>query len=244
MKGRFPEYFWGILTLALATVVAAFVIGASVRQIRGSQDVITVTGSARRPIRSDFVVWRGAVASQKPTMQDAYKDVKRYTERVQAYLRTAGIPDSAITYPAIDNEQIPEFLSSGQPSGRIAAYRLQQRFEVRSGQVDRIATLARQSSELITEGVPLTSSSPEFLYTKLAEVRVDMLAEATTDAKTRATRIAEAAGSKVRILRSARMGVFQITARNSTEVSDYGIYDPSSLEKDITAVVSLSFALD
>ncbi len=154
MNRRFPEYFWGILTLALATVVAAFVIGSALRQFRGSQDVITVTGSARRPIRSDFVVWRCAVASQQPTMQTAYQDVQRYSERVRAYLRDAGIPDSVITQPALDTEQIPEFLSSGQPSGRIAAYRLQQRFEVRSNQVDPIATLARKSSELITEGIP------------------------------------------------------------------------------------------
>jgi uncharacterized protein len=145
---------------------------------------------------------------------------------------------------SLDNEQIAEILSSGQPSGRIAAYRLTQRFEVRSSHVDSLVALSRQADELITEGVPLTSSPLEFLFTRIADLRVEMLAEAAKDARIRAQKIAESSGSHIGPVRSARMGVFQVTPRNSTEVSDYGIYDTSSMEKDITAVVSLSFALE
>lgn len=85
--------------------------------------------------------------------------------------------------------------------------------------------------------------SPEYLYTRLADIRVAMLGEATRDARERAAVIATAAGSEIGAVRSARMGVFQITPRHSTEVSDYGINDVSSLEKDITAVVRVTFAV-
>jgi uncharacterized protein len=44
-------------------------------------------------------------------------------------------------------------------------------------------------------------------------------------------------------VRSARLGAYQVTPRNSTEVSDYGINDTSSREKDVTAVVSVTFAV-
>jgi hypothetical protein len=40
------------------------------------------------------------------------------------------------------------------------------------------------------------------------------------------------------------MGVLQITAAYSTEVSDMGISDTSSIDKDMTAVVNVSFAVD
>ena len=71
-----------------------------------------------------------------------------------------------------------------------------------------------------------------------------MVAEATKDAKARAEAIAGSTGNRIGSVQSAQTGVFQITSRNSTEVSNSGIYDTSSLEKDITAVVSVKFAMD
>ena len=44
-------------------------------------------------------------------------------------------------------------------------------------------------------------------------------------------------------MRSSSLGVYQITPRNSTDVSDYGVNDTSSRLKDVTAVVSATFAV-
>lgn len=234
--------FLGVIIIPLTIIIASFVLGGAIQNIKRGNDTVTVTGSARRPIRSDFIVWRGSVSGQQATMQAAYQDVKKYTDRVKAYLKAQKVPESAITYPAMETEQIEEWTERGR-TGKVLAYRLTQRFEIRSNQVDSIAAISQKAAELINEGIPIVSYSPEFLFTKLADLRVEMLAEATKDAHNRAKTIAESANCKIGAVRNARMGVFQITARNSTEVSDYGIYDTSSLEKDITAVVSLSFSV-
>jgi uncharacterized protein len=233
---------WSTVAISVAVVVSAAILGGAIQNIRRGNDTVTVTGSARRPIRSDFVVWRGSVSSQQTTMQAAYQDVRRYADRVKAYLKDHRVPDANVIFPAVETEQIEEWNERGR-TGKILAYRLTQRFEVRSDQVDSITALSRQAAELINDGIPMMSNSPEYLFTKLADLRVEMLAEAAKDAKNRAKTIAEASDCKIGAVRNARMGVFQITARNSTEVSDYGIYDTSSLEKDITAVVSLSFSV-
>jgi uncharacterized protein len=60
----------------------------------------------------------------------------------------------------------------------------------------------------------------------------------------RAQQVASSTGSSIGSVRQARMGVMQITAADSNEVSDAGINDTSSLEKDITAVVNIGFAVD
>jgi hypothetical protein len=70
-----------------------------------------------------------------------------------------------------------------------------------------------------------------------------MVAAATKDAKARAEAIAQSTDTEVGTVRAAKTGVFQITSRNSTDVSDYGIYDTSSVDKDITAVVSVTFSI-
>jgi uncharacterized protein len=83
---------------------------------------------------------------------------------------------------------------------------------------------------------------PMYFYTKIADLKIDMLALATKDARNRAGKIAENAGSKLGELKSAKMGVFQITPINSNEVSDYGINDTSSIEKEIMSVVNCVFS--
>ncbi|MGH8472743.1 MAG: SIMPL domain-containing protein, partial [Gammaproteobacteria bacterium] len=91
--------------------------------------------------------------------------------------------------------------------------------------------------------VALSSQPPEYLYTKLADLRVALIEDATRDAKARAEAIAKSTGSSVGTVRQARIGVFQITPRFSTEISDYGMNDVSAVEKEVTAVVHVTFAL-
>jgi hypothetical protein len=116
--------------------------------------------------------------------------------------------------------------------------------EIRSTDVDGITRISREATELINQGIALESMAPEYLYTKIQEAKVEMLAAAARDAKLRAEQIAEATESEIGAVRAARMGVLQITPAYSVEVSDYGINDTSSLEKDITAVVSMEFEID
>ncbi len=71
-----------------------------------------------------------------------------------------------------------------------------------------------------------------------------MLAEATKNAKQRAENMVHATGNLIGTMRSARMGVFQITPVTSTDVSDYGENDTSALEKTVMAVVSVTFSIE
>ncbi|MHB9057155.1 MAG: SIMPL domain-containing protein, partial [Paludibacteraceae bacterium] len=107
--------------------------------------------------------------------------------------------------------------------------------------IDKITEISRSITELINKGVPFQSNAPQYLYTKIADLKIEMLAAATKDATNRAQMIAENAGSKLGGLKSASMGVFQITRQYSNDVTDYGINDTTSLEKEITAVVNCQF---
>jgi hypothetical protein len=241
---RFPQLFAGLTVLSLSLVVSSLVAANAIRGFQQARNALVVTGSAKRPIRSDYIIWRLSVSSQQPTAKAAYQELKRQTERVQAYLKGKQIPDEAITLSAVETTTIPEVTASGRETGQILAYRLSQRFEIRSNNVEQYTKLSQQSTELLDEGINLVSEAPQYLYTQLSKLRIEMVAEATKDAKARAEAIARSTGNRVGALRSAETGVFQITSRHSTEVSDYGTYDTSSLEKDITAVVSVKFSLD
>lgn len=244
MPERFPQLFWGMIALAGGLVVASALTAGAVKNIRRADDEIQVTGSARRPIRSDYVVWRISASASGATLQEASAALGGHTQAILSFLRQNSVPDSVLTMHAVDAQPVYRMLENGAATGEIVGYRLTQGFDLRSADVNGITALTRRANALINQGVPLVSPPPEYLYTKLAEVRTQMLADATEDARGRAEAIARSVGSEIGGVRSARMGVFQITPRNSTEVSDYGINDTSSLEKDITAVVRVSFAVD
>ncbi|MDD4995997.1 MAG: SIMPL domain-containing protein, partial [Patescibacteria group bacterium] len=78
-------------------------------------------------------------------------------------------------------------------------------------------------------------------YTKLPELRISLLAEAIKDAKARAEKIAESSGKRIDVIKSASIGVVQVLPVNSVEISDYGAYDTSSIEKEVMVTVKASF---
>ena len=243
MEDRRSPLLIGLVALALGLALGLFFVAQSLKDIRRGNEEVTVTGSARRAIRSDFVVWRVSVAVQSPSLTSASQELSRSAARVQSFLRTEGIADSLVTVKPIESSAIMETLPDGRETGQILAQRLSQSFEVRSPDVDGITRVSQRAGSLIAEGVPLTAPSPEYLYTKLSEIRIALLEDATKDAKLRAEAIAKSTGVTIGAVRDARMGVFQITPRFSTEISDYGVNDVSSIDKDVTAVVRATFVI-
>ena len=229
--------------LALGLVGAAGMLGAYAMGFANSRATITVTGSAKKSIRADLAVWRGSFNAQSPRIEDAYADLEASAKRVRTYLVGKGFADTTLVFSQVSTQTLFTRSANGMETGQIEGYRLMQTVEVRSKDVGRIETLAREATQLIRQGVRFESYPPEYLVTGLADLKVEMLAAATRDAKARAAEMAKNAGSSIGRLRAARMGVFQVTPSNSTMVTDYGINDTSALEKDITSVVSVSFEI-
>ncbi len=96
---------------------------------------------------------------------------------------------------------------------------------------------------LLERGIGVSAGSLQYVSTELTEAKLDALAAATEDARRRAEILVKGLGGKLGPMRSTSLGVYQITPRDSTDVSDYGINDTSSREKDVNAVVTATFAV-
>jgi len=236
--------FRAAIVMAIGIIIATMIGGRFFVQGKRDDQTITVTGSARERIRSDLVIWRAGVSHQAPVLADAYRSLSESVPKVKAYLVSKGIPENEITVSAISSHTLHGKTIEGQETAEITGYSLRQELEVRSNDVDKIAQIAREATELINQGILIESMAPEYHYTKLGDLKIKMLAAAAKDAKERAQKIAESTDSSVGAVRTARMGVLQITPADSNEVSDSGMNDTSSLEKDITAVVNIGFAVN
>ena len=233
------------LCIAGATIVSTIILSQGLLKIKKfSGEVIQVTGSAEKKITSDYIVWQAEFSRRAPQLKAAYKMLQADLEKVKKYLFSKGIKESELTISPVNTSILYKKNEKGRDTNEIEAYLLSQKIEVKSHEVKKVDEVSRQSTELINQDIQLISEAPQYFYTKLAQLKVEMLARATENAKQRAISMAKSTGNKIGAIRSARMGVFQITPVTSTDVSWYGENDTSSLEKKVMAVVSATFAIE
>lgn len=244
MNGERNYWFNGGLALAIGIVLASLIFGWFFAKSRKGDEAITVTGSAKRRITSDLVLWSAGVSSEGPQLSDAYRQLSESVPRIKEYLLSKGIPEAQMTVSSISTTPQKRRDADGNETAEITGYTLSQQIEVRSNDVQKISQVAREATELINQGILIESNPPRFYYTAIGDLKIEMLGEAAKDAKERALKIAASTGDSIGSVKSAKMGVLQITAADSTDVSDYGVYDTTTIEKDMTAVVNVSFAIN
>jgi len=133
-------------------------------------------------------------------------------------------------------------LKSGTEKKVSKGYSAVQVISVRSENIPIVEKASRQITSLLEQGVFVSSSSPRYYYTRLGELKLEMLSEAAKDARGRAENILRSAGNtSVGKLVYADMGVININAANSTGTSDEGNNDTTSYEKDIITIVHAEY---
>ncbi len=239
------RFAWLIaLIFSLGLVGASAIATYGLIRTRTQPNIITVTGSAKKQIKSDYVTWKAYFSRQSQTLPEAYNQLQEDLAKVKEYLLSKGLKEEDFSTSSISTYVNYVWLPNGIMSSNVESYRLSQEIDVRSFDIDLVTDISRESTKLIQDGVQLQSMPPMYFYTKIADLKIDMLALATQDARNRAEKIAENAGSKLGKMKTGKMGVFQITPINSNEVSDYGINDTSSIEKEIMSVVNCTFSAD
>lgn len=232
------------LFLAAGLVLSSMLATAAWIKVRNSQ-FITVKGSTRRNVTSDLIVWQGSFEVQAPALLDAQRKLQSDREEVKNFLLSQGVTNAV--FQPISIEKIEAEVSNNEANGehisgqRTVGYKLTQKVRVESPDVDRLAKL--DPTPLVGGGVLFTADPPQFLYTKVAEEKIEMLADATKDARARAEQIAEQGGRGIENLHDAEMGVFQITPLHDSGTSGEGESDTTSQDKTITAVVTATFML-
>lgn len=243
MNSKNITYIIIALILGASLTISSAFLSKGLINLRSNQNTILVTGSAKKQIKSDLVKWTGNFSTQSKDLKEAYKTLQESHEKVKNYFLSKGLSEKDFIFSSISTITNYEVLPNGVYSTKVDSYRLVQSIQITSSDVDKITELSRQSTELINLGIQFESLPPQYYYTKIANLKVDMLGLATKDAMNRASQIANSTGIKIGNLRSAKMGVFQITPLYSTEVADYGINDTSSVDKEITAIVNCEFEI-
>ena len=233
---------------ALAFIIAAALLGNAVKNRNKFENTVSVTGLGYKTFTSDLISWSGSFSKNSFELKTAYDALAVDRKVIYDYLKSKGVKENEMVFSAVDiQKQFRSFTDSNgtYQQGEFAGYNLTQSVSIQSKEVGKIESIARNITEIINRGIEFTSSSPQYFYTKLSDVKQEMIANATKDAKERAEKIAENAGSDLGNLKKASMGVIQITAPNSNVGYSYGgTCNAASMAIEATITIKLEYEVD
>ena len=125
----------------------------------------------------------------------------------------------------------------------LESYNLSQPIEIVSNDVNKIKEISLDIQNLLEKNIDININQTSYFYSKLSDLKVELLELATIDSMQRASAMLKATNNKVGKIQSVKMGVFQITEVDSTNVSDMGINDTSTIDKKVTAVANVVFKI-
>lgn len=227
------------LIIGLSVIISADLIAKTFLEVRKLDNVITVSGSAKQKVSADSARWTGnfSRSAAKDNLGAGYSQMKTDEKAISDFLIEQGLKDKFEISPVFMNE-----IYKTDPNAP-KEYNLIQNVEIKSDDVNKMKELAKNSDVLAGKGIIFSANSVEYYYSKLPELRISLLPEAIKDAKKRAEIIALSSDKNVDTVKSVTMGVVQVMSAGAVEISDYGSYDTSGIEKEVMITVKTTFSL-
>lgn len=243
------------LIIGSAIVLTAFILGKSFVNRNKNLDSISVIGLGSKDFVSDEILWSGSFATASEDIKTAYNKIISDQKIVSDFFISKGFRNNEFSFGAvnfkkrfrevktegINSEMHFEQVFDGYEATQTIAFSAKKNREL----MKRIEQVSSKTSELINSGIELTSNSIQYTYSDLPSLKQSLIENATKDANERASKIVNTADGSLGKLKSASMGVFQITGQGSTEEDSYGgNNDTYSKNKTARITVRLEYELN
>ena len=201
----------------LGLTVSGYLLGRAAIEFREYERTVTVKGLSEREYPSDIVIWPIQFIAADNDLEALYASVEASTDQIREFLQNSGISpdDISSSSPAITDKSAQQYGNSARPEFRYSAL---QTVTVYSKDVEAVRAVMGSLSELGKKGIVLTGGNyqaqTEYLFTRLNEVKPDMIEEATRKARDVAGKFAADSRSRLGKIRNARQGQFSIAPRD------------------------------
>lgn len=245
------------LIIGLAIVITAFILGRAFKSRNANLDTISVIGLGTKDFVSDEILWTGSFAANSFDIKTAYGKITADQKIVSAFFISKGFSASEFSFGAVNfQKKFKEIRTESAENsyqnkvetifdGYEATQTISFSAKKNPSVMKRIEDVSSKTSELINSGIELTSNSIQYTFSDLPSLKQSLIENATKDANERATKIVKTADGSLGKLKTASMGVFQITGQGSTEEDSYGgNNDTYNKNKTARITVRLAYELD
>ncbi|MDE6137877.1 MAG: SIMPL domain-containing protein, partial [Candidatus Gastranaerophilales bacterium] len=177
-----------------------------------AKNSVTVTGSAYEIVQSDSGNLEFSLSVRRPTKALAYSTAKQQLPEILKYLEGKGFDTKKdVDVKSMNGYESYRYTPNGVNTNEIAYYQLSQPIIIKSNDVNKIKEVSLDITSLMDKGIDIDVRNANYSYSKLSDLKVDLLNRATKDAKQRASAMLKSTNNRVGKIESVRMGVFQIT---------------------------------
>lgn len=226
------------LLLAIGIALAGYFISQTLYKSKVALNTAEVKGLAERRVKADTAYWSiqyTVAGKEKSEIPQLYKASEADQQKIIALLKESGFSDQEIK-PGVINYRKQEFRDEDQNLVDEKHFLIGE-IEVQTQKVQLVSEGRAKLNTLIAQGLDVQNNAPAYHFTKLNDIKPEMLKEATTNARIAANEFAVNAGVKVGGIRSARQGGFVIRDVGK----NYG--DTNKIEKDVRVVTNVTFFL-
>jgi len=232
---------------AAAIIISAILISNAYRDKTNTKPVITVTGLGEKDFASDLIVWEGSFSKENVELKQAYAELEKDKKVIEDYLKSNGINAKDVVFKAVQTtrKSKKKFSNEGTVIGEeFTGYALSESIHISSTEVEKVENLSRKITELLNMGIQFYSDPPRYYYTKLSDLKIELVSLATEDARLRAEKIAEKSKARLGNLADAQMGIVQITGQHSDEEYSWGgTFNTSSKLKRASITMKLTYKI-
>jgi hypothetical protein len=232
----------GAAVLAIGMAAAGWFVGDGFLRGRAADRFVTVKGVSERDVEADVAMWPIRFVATNDDLGQAQAAIKQAHRHVLGFLERQGIDPAAAEVQRLEvNDLLANPYRSGSTQSR---YIITETLMVRSRDTKAIQKTSQAVGELVDAGVVLSSGGgpsdgPTFLFTRLNEIKPEMIAEATAEARRAAEQFAKDSGSRIGAIRRASQGVFVILARDRAP----GVMEESQPQKTVRVVSTIDYYL-
>mgnify|MGYP001953943849 CR=1 FL=1 len=228
------------LFIGVSLIISAIIFGSYFYQAQSPGQTINVTGAASQDFEADTVKWTLNLEEDVygENLAEGYAKLATIREKIFALLESKGVGRESVT---LKPPQVYKEYDYTNNARIFRGYHFQQTIYVITDQVDAVEEVAFNPVKLLAGGT--INSNLEYFYSRIDELKKELIGEATKNARERAEKMVEQTDVKVGKIVSVRSGVFQITEPNSTRVEAYGIHDTSTRQQQIRVTANVTFRL-
>ena len=236
----------GIL-LAIGMASAAFILGVQAKRAVAGQQSITVKGLAEKPIQADSVTWMLNIAVTDADQRGALEQLTVERKVLEDFLIKQGLPKDTWVWQ-VENiaDHYDEVFIKDTPRQMKNGFDAYQSVIISTKDLAKITQANQAILQLRADNHPITAQPPEYLVSGLEQVKMSLIADATKNARARATEFVKQDGVKVGVMKSANQGAFYILAKGGEAGDDSygGVYDKSTIEKTARVVVTIVYNIE
>ncbi|MFD2598927.1 SIMPL domain-containing protein [Sphingobacterium corticis] len=232
------------LIAAFAIISFAWIFGSAYKFKYNNSNTINVTGNAKKDFESDIVKWSASFSRKSMDLSSASEQLRKDRDLVKNFLVQRGIQEKEILFNAVNINREFNYNrdSDGNSYNTFTGYNLSQQVSIESKDLDKVDNASREISGLISQGVELSSNAPSYYFSGLEDLKLELISQASENAKLRANNIATESGSSLGNLVKADLGIFQITGQNDNEEYSYGgAFNTTSRSKTANITVKTSY---